>query len=118
VWCYLGWLMGLEPKRPGNVGGLMGRLYEGNEPLCRPVVPRIYPWIYPTAARPNWRVRGAHQAVHSSVWALRSVITSDGRNQITAQAKALKQRAVANVPKSRLEVGDQVIGLIWSLSSI
>lgn len=44
----MGWLMGLEPKRPGNEGIVMGRLYEGNRPLRHPHDPRIYPWIYPT----------------------------------------------------------------------
>lgn len=43
----MGWLMGLEPKRLGNGGIVMGRLYEGNRPLRHPHDPRIYPWIYP-----------------------------------------------------------------------
>jgi hypothetical protein len=43
--------MGLEPKRPGNRGIVMGRLYEGNRPLRHPLLPRIYPWIYPTRVR-------------------------------------------------------------------
>ena len=47
----MGWLMGLEPKRPGNRGIVMGRIYEGNRPLRHPLLPRIYPWIYPTGVR-------------------------------------------------------------------
>lgn len=51
----MGWLMGLEPKRPGNERIITGQVYERNEPLLHPVVPRIYPWIYPMRRRPSER---------------------------------------------------------------
>ena len=55
----MGWLMGLEPKRPGNEGIVMGRLYEGKWPLRHPSIPRIYPRIYPTASLLGYSNRSA-----------------------------------------------------------
>ena len=43
----MGWLMGLEPKRPGNLGCTEGHLSEESMTLDAPAFPKFMPGLCP-----------------------------------------------------------------------